>query len=95
MGIKNSIEYIEYSEDKATITLSRPLSIDGTKVPKVTMREPTVRDEMLARKMTGTDSVDNESTLLANLCGILKEDLQNMSLKDYRRLQEAFLGFLE
>lgn len=95
MGIKNSKEYIEYSEAKATITLSRPLSINGTKVPKVTMREPTVRDEMLARKTAGTDSADNESTLLANLCGLLTDDLQNMSLKDYRRLQEAFLGFLE
>lgn len=94
MDIKNSKEYIEYSEARATIALSRPLSVDGTKVPKVTMREPTVRDEMLARKTAG-DSTGNEIILLANLCSLSEEDMKNMPLKDYRRLQEAFLGFLE
>ena len=49
---------------------------------------------MLARKTAG-DGTGNEIILLANLCGLSEEDMKNMPLKDYRRLQEAFLGFLE
>lgn len=92
--MSGNTKHVEYGEGKATVTLSRPLSIDGTKVPKIVMREPTVRDEMLARKTAG-DGTGNEIILLANLCGLSEEDMKNMPLKDYRRLQEVFLVFLE
>lgn len=88
-------EYIEYTEDgKAVITLSRSMMIDGKSTPKITMREPTVKDELIARKSSGNDEADRESRLLSNLCGISKEAMQDMPLRDYKRIQEAFIGFL-
>ena len=88
-------KHIEYGEGKAIVTLSTPVKIDGTAVTRLTMREPTVRDEMLARKTADGDGANNEIILLANLCGLSEEDMRNVTLRNYRRLQEAFLGFLE
>ena len=87
-------DYVEYDENgKATITLSRQQVIAGVPTRQLTMREPTVRDEQIAQK-TGKGDAEREIALIANLCGLVPADIENMLSKDYRRLQEAYLGFL-
>lgn len=59
---------------------------------KIEMREPKVRDMMI---------VDNESSaakkelaLMANLCNLSSDEIQDMNLKDYAELQGALKGFM-
>lgn len=75
------------------VELSRPLEIDGAKVTKLRMREPTVADQLASEEMKGSDSA-KEIAMLANLCQIAPDDIKRLPLKDYKRLQAAFLGFL-
>lgn len=78
----------------ADITLSRPADIAGAKVSVVRMREPTVGDQEVASEMTGSDAT-REITVLANLCELAPDDIRRMPLRDYKRLQTAYLGFLD
>lgn len=87
-------DYVDYDgEGNATITLSRKLTIGGVERTSLTMREPTVRDEKIAQK-AGKEDGEKEVVLIANLCDLLPIDIENLPSKDYRRLQEAYLGFL-
>lgn len=82
------------SEEFKDIELSRALEIDGTKVTKIRMREPTVADQLAASAIKG-DAATQEITMIANLCDITPGDIKKLTLRDYKKLQEAFLGFTE
>ncbi len=75
------------------VELSRPLDIDGAKVTKIRMREPTVGDQLTADEYKGGDAA-KEIFTMSNLCQVAPEDLKKMSLRDYKKLQAAFLGFI-
>lgn len=75
------------------VELSRPLEIDGAKVTKLRMREPTVADQLASEEMKGSDSA-KEIAMLANLCEVSPDDIKRLTLKDYKKMQAAFLGFL-
>jgi hypothetical protein len=77
---------------KVEIVLNTPLVIDGAKVPKLTMREPTVKDQLLMDEVTG-GAATKELSMMANLCMVTPDDLVGMSLRDYKKVQAAFLGF--
>lgn len=83
-------EYIKLKEGAAEITLSRPLEISGAKVGVLTMREPTVDDQIAAEKH-GT-SGEADKIYMANLCMVAPEDIGRLPLRDFKRLREAF-GF--
>ena len=86
-------EYIQLLDGKAIITLSRPLVIDGAKVGQLTMREPTVDDQLAAEKIgTGGEA---DKGYMANLCQISPTDVGRLPLRDFKRLQEAFGFFLD
>jgi hypothetical protein len=75
------------------VTLSRPQMIAGAKVPTLTMREPTVGDQVAAMR-SSKSSASREIAILANLCEITPDDLSQLTLRDYGRLQAAFSDFL-
>ena len=75
------------------VELSRPMSIDGAQVKALRMREPTVADQLASEEMKGSDSA-KEIIMLANLCEVSPDDIKRLTLKDYKKLQAAFLGFL-
>lgn len=75
------------------IDLSRPLAVDGTEVKQLRMREPTVADQLVSEEMKGTDSV-KEIAMLSNLCEVTPDDIKKLSLRDYKKVQAAFLGFI-
>lgn len=91
---KEASEYVEYSEGKASIELSRPLKIAGANVTHMQMREPTVRDQLTFEKMKGSEA-EREMTLLGNLCEFSPEQLQELPVRDYRRLAAAYQGFTD
>lgn len=76
------------------IELETGVDIDGTKVKALTMREPTVADQLAASEVKGSNA-QQEITLIANLCEITPDDVKKLTLRDYRKVQEAFAGFTE
>lgn len=77
------------------IHLSKPIDIDGAKVSVLTMREPTVGDQVAASEQGGSDSAMVEVNLIANLCTVSPADIMGMSLRDYKKVKEAFMGFID
>lgn len=74
------------------IELSTSIEINGTEITALRMREPTVADQLAADTVKGGDSA-KELNLFCNLCEVTPEDIKRLTLKDYRKLQEAFLFF--
>lgn len=92
---KKTEQWMKENDDgSVTVTLSRPLEVNGAKLATLTMREPLVRDHVAARKSKG-DAEDQEISLFANLCEVAQDDIQGLRAKDYARLQAVYLGFLD
>jgi hypothetical protein len=88
-------EWLKYNDDgSADITLSRPAELNNMKQSVVRMREPTVRDQEAVSEMSGTDA-SREIHAFANLCDLSPEDLRQMPLRDFMRLQTAYRGFID
>lgn len=58
----------------------------------ITMREPKVRDMMTAGEETNAEK--KEVLMIANLCNLTFDEVADMNLKDYKKLQDAMLGFV-
>ena len=93
MATKKTPDWLKEGEGFTDITLSRPLDVAGSKVSTVRMREPLVRDQTAIKKMD-TDAEEKEIALFANLCGLVPDDLDAMPMKDYSRLQTAYMAFI-
>lgn len=91
--LKKIPDWLKEGEGFTDITLSRPLDVAGSKLATVRMREPLVRDQAVMSKMEG-DNSDKEITMFANLCGLVPADLDAMPMRDYSRLQTAYLAFI-
>lgn len=72
-----------------TITLAKPVEINGAKIGYVTMREPVLDDHIVANGTRGDDLV-KESTLFANLCEIAPADIRRFPMRDFMRMQAAY-----
>lgn len=83
----------ELDDGSLEITLAKPLDVDGTKVAALVMREPTVADQLAASEAKGSDAA-REITMFANLCEMSPADIQGMSLRNYGRVQKAFMDFM-
>lgn len=75
------------------VALSRPIEIDGAQVTVLRMREPTVADQLMLDDLKGGDAT-KEVTLVANLCEVTPDDIKRLTLRDYRKVQQAFAGFI-
>lgn len=87
-------DWLVYKDDGAHITLSKPLNVNGTDVPVIVMREPDVDDQLAMDAINGGDAA-KELGMMSNLCTIAPETLRKLKLRDYKRVQRAFLGFLD
>lgn len=94
MGAKKEAWLKENADGSLTITLSKPLEVNGAQLQELTMREPTVDDQVASNEVRGSDVV-KETTLFANLCEIPPNDLRRLKLRDYMRLQAAFGNFID
>lgn len=93
MTTEKTPDYIVQGDGHADITLVRGLNVAGAKVFVVRMREPTVADQLASDEFKGTDAA-KEIFMMANLCEQAPDDLKALTLKDYKRMQTAFLGFI-
>lgn len=83
----------ENQNGSVDIQLSKAISIDGASVKALRVREPTVADQLAMDKIQGSDA-DKELAMLANLCMVKPADLHQLTLRDYKKVQAAFVGFL-
>lgn len=85
-------KYLEETNGVIKIELNTPIDIDGAEVSTLSMREPTVQDQLDVDSMKGTQA-NKEVSMLANLCEISPDDVKQMKMRNYRRLQEAYEVF--
>ncbi len=92
---KKTDEFIITNDDgSVTITLSRALDVNGAQLSTLTMREPTVNDQLVAAESKGSDAA-KEIIFFANLCEIPPADIRRLTIRDYARVQLAFAGFTD
>lgn len=92
--MSNTPDYVTPGDGFADIALKRGAKIDGTQVKALRMREPKVSDQLATEAAKGSDA-EREITLFANLCEQSVDAIKDLSLADYRRLQEAYRLFLD
>lgn len=81
-------------EGAVDVTLSRELNLGGAKTTVIRMREPLVSDQLAADKKSGSDA-EKEIAILANLCMLTPTDIAGLPLRDYKRLQTAYMSFID
>lgn len=79
---------------KTEIKLIRGVEISGALVKTLTMREPTVGDQIDASELKGSDAAQ-EVALFANLCEITPAEVRSMSMKDYNLIRDAYRAFID
>ena len=92
--MKKLPEYLVLAADGSyvDIKLTRAIEADGAKITALRMREPTVADQEVAVDSAGSDA-SREIMMFANLSEVTPDQIRKMALKDYKRLQEAFINF--
>lgn len=73
------------------VELDFPITVAGATVSVLSMRRPKVGDILVANRIK--DEVEKEVHIFANLCQLSPTDIHSLDFKDYKKLQEAFLGF--
>ncbi|GHE88229.1 hypothetical protein GCM10016455_05450 [Aliiroseovarius zhejiangensis] len=90
---KNPAWLIENSDGTIEIRFEeRPLIIDSTEVKALTMREPTVDDQITAQRAKGGEG-EAEVTLIANLVELPPATIRSLPIRQYTRLQAALAVF--
>lgn len=82
-------KYITLTADGATITLTKPATLNGIERDTITLRAPTVR-EMRAAQQNGNSDEDREINLFATLAEVGVKDLDGLMYKDYNRISTAY-----
>ncbi|MGJ4942491.1 phage tail assembly protein [Bradyrhizobium sp. HKCCYLS1011] len=78
----------------ADVKLDFPVTVDAVAYNKLTMRRPKTKDSIKAAKFKGHDA-DRGILLLADLCGVAPDVIQELDELDAKKLGdqlEAFRG---
>ncbi|CAI2527719.1 phage tail assembly protein [Serratia ficaria] len=85
---------MSYPANKQEITFYTPLTLqNGSQLTRVFMREPLVRDRIEFSRMKGND-LENEVAMIANLCDMNREDVEQLTSADFSQLEDMFNDFL-
>lgn len=87
-------EYLQINDDNIVIELKKGVEIEGVVVKSLTMREPTVKDNLALDALKGSDA-EKEINYFANLCAQVPDDLKGLTQRDYVRLQKAYSFFID
>lgn len=78
---------------KVKVELTHAIEIDGVKVSVIQLRRPKVRDMLSVEKSTDNDA-EKEINLFANLCELTPDNLLDLDMSDYTKLQKVYQDFL-
>ena len=74
------------------VTLEYPVTHQGVEYTELSMRRAKARDSRDAQRGGGT-AADFEIRLIANLCEVAPEVVEELDMKDYRKLTTTYEGF--
>ena len=74
------------------ITLEFPVQLADRKLERLTIRRPTVRD-WLNYDLKDDFSLKDSVGLIADLCGLVPDELEMLDFYDFERLQAQLLSF--
>lgn len=72
--------------------LEYPIEVDGVEVSTLTVRRPTVRDQLNMERRKGTEA-EKGIGYFAALCEMAPSDIEAMDASDFARLGEVIQGF--
>lgn len=78
------------TDARVTITLDYPVKLASGEVTKVTMRRPTMQEQI---DFPMSEDVGTEMKLYARLTGLDFEDVCQLDMEDYEKLQQQFMLF--
>ncbi|MBC3479962.1 phage tail assembly protein [Pseudomonas sp. SWRI77] len=87
---KPAPKYIALTAENVTITLTKPVVLNGIEQDKITLRAPTVRDIRNSSKTSDGDEEQRELNLFASLADVGVKDLEDLVYKDYNRVQTGY-----
>jgi hypothetical protein len=77
-----------------TIKLDHPVKVAGVEVAELRFRRASVRDIKIARAGGKADDFDLAVTLAANLAEITPDDVLNLDVADFKKVEVLIAGFL-
>ena len=83
-------KYLELTAENVTITLTKPVELNGVKQDKITLRAPTVLDIRNSTRTSDGDDEQRELNLFASLADVHVKELENLAYKDYNRLATGY-----
>jgi hypothetical protein len=83
-------EWLTVSADSAIIKLSKIVKVNQVDTDQLTMRSPTIREVRNATKTAPGDEEQIELILFASLTDAGTNDLGELSVRDYKRLQAGY-----
>jgi phage FluMu protein gp41 len=84
----------EVQTGSVKIPLHTGMKMDGALVKELTMREPTV-DDQLASQAAGGSEAEQQVVMIANLCMVTPKDIRSLTLRDYQRTVAMLMGFID
>lgn len=87
-------DWLDVGAEFTTVTLSRATAMNGIKKDKVTLRIPTVGDLRAAAKHSKDDKEELEIFLFASLAECSPADIEGLSVRDYKRVQEGYFRLI-
>lgn len=79
--------------ERTQISLKYPVPSDGVQIGSLSLRRPKVRDMLLAEKQ-GSNPAEREVRMMANLCEVAPEVIEELDYGDYSAAQKVMQGFL-
>lgn len=79
----------------AVIALSWPVQLADCEISELTMKRPTVNDELKYAPSSSNlrTQMEEEARYFAHLCGISPEEVKSLDMEDYDKLQQQYLIF--
>lgn len=78
--------------EKNRVVFVHPVTLNGETVSSIVMREPTVADMRAVDKQGSTD-LEREILMIGRLIGVAGDELDALSVSNYKRLQDKYAGF--
>lgn len=77
------------------ITLDYPITDgNGNQINEITIRRPKVKDIRKMNANAKLSDADKEMHLVHDLTGLLIEDIENLDVKDYGKINEALMEMM-
>ena len=75
-----------------TVELEYAIEVDGVSVDVLSMRRPTVRDQLAFEEGKGSDA-RKVITMISNLCDVSPKAVEQLDQSDFVKLTETLQGF--